>query len=574
MEKAICRALLLHCLILQSMNAIYGADKNDELLAKDYDFVIVGGGSAGSVVASRLTEDPTVSVLLLEAGEYPPPDSEIPAKMLMYSKYDWQFEMAPQFNACLSKPNNQCIYSQGKALGGSSTINLMMYIRGNHKDYDDWAAMGNEGWSWKDVLPYFLKSEGNTIKWVENDTIYHNSNGPLTVSEPPFPPSKASKLFLKSVKQHGYKIIDVNGKSQYGFMPMAFTIRNGARCSTFIAYLLPALDRENLRVLTRSYALKIMFDKNKKAVGVTFSRDGTEYNVTANKEVILSAGAMKSPQILMLSGIGPADYLKTFNIPVITNLSGVGSNLQDHVSCKYLSWSTSKLKAPDTTSNASLIKWLYFREGPLTVPFGAEDLGFLSTPINKGSDLPDVQLIFQFLANTSPNKTTSNVMCFPFLLHTKTIGFVGLRSADPLENPIVNIQYLNNEEDMNRMVEATKFCVKLINSSAYEGYNLTFQPETFNVCKKFQPLSDDYLKCILPFTSQPGFHAVGTCKMGPANDNMAVVDPAGLSVYNVTGLRVIDSSVMPQIVSGNTNAPTIMIAEKICDVIKQVWGLK
>ncbi|GAB6022768.1 hypothetical protein CHUAL_006862 [Chamberlinius hualienensis] len=570
------RSFVLYFLLLLPKCLIHGADNNDDFLTTKYDFVIVGAGSAGSVVAGCLSENPSVKVLLLEAGEYPPPESEIPAEILMGTKYDWQFKVTPQFNACLTLPNNQCSYNRGKALGGTGTLNSMMYIRGNHKDYDNWVSMGNEGWSWKDVLPYFKKAEGNTIKWIEHDTYYHSSKGPLTVSEPPFPQTESSKLFLKSSEAQGYKIIDVNGKSQVGFMPIAFTIRDGARCSSFIAYLLPALDRKNLKVLTQAQVTKIILDDNKRAVGVTFSRNGSEYNVTATKEVIISAGVIQSPQILMLSGIGPADHLKKFKIPVVVDLPGVGSNFRDHVVNSAPSWSSVNLQtisAADPTSNKSLTEWLYFRRGPRTVPLGLESVGFVSSSKNWDKNWPDLQIIFVSTSNPFVTQGNGLISCIALLLRPKTTGFIRLQSADGLASPLINMQYLSNEDDANRLLEGTKMCLKLVNPTAYQGYNLTLNTDLDFGCKKFLPNTDEYFKCVQPFTTTVGLHAVGTCKMGPVYDTMAVVDPVGLSVYKVKGLRVIDASVIPQAVSGNPNTAIIMVAEKACDAIKRTWSL-
>lgn len=558
--------------LLQQQDLTFGTD----ISASGYDFIVVGAGSAGSAVAGRLTEDPNVSVLLIEAGGPPPLDSEVPAKSVLGTEYDWMFKIKRQANACKGSPNNQCIYHRGRVLGGCSTVNAMMYVRGNHKDYDRWAALGNIGWGWKDVLPYFLKSEGNTIPWLVNDTVYHNSNGPMTISDPPYPVTQTAKLFIQGAVELGYRITDFNGASQIGFHQTPFTMRDGSRCSTYKAYLIPALLRPNIKILTNSRVLKVLFDSNKRAIGVTFSTNGTVRNATAKKEVIISAGAIQSPQILMLSGVGPADHLNKFNIPVVANLPGVGSNLIDHVINLAVALKTTTLETitlDSLMSQESLNEWLYQRQGPLTVSLGLEANGFMSFSNGVDKDVPDVQLAITTNGNPFLAGSKASFALYTVLLHPKCRGTVTLESADPLADPIVDPQYLCHEDDVKTLLKGTKNALKLINSTAFKNQDIKFDTDMLDECKNFTFLSDDYLICGFEHLMLPGLHAVGTCKMGIATDSMAVVDPVGLRVYNVQGLRVADTSVMPEITSGNTHAPAVMIGEKAADAVKGHYRL-
>ncbi|GAB6027934.1 hypothetical protein CHUAL_002145 [Chamberlinius hualienensis] len=339
-----------------------------QVINEKFDFIVVGGGSAGSVIASRLSENPNVKVLLLEAGDCQPFASEIPATcpQLLHSPYDWNFKSISQKNSFLAYSNNQTYCPRGKSLGGSSAINAMIYLRGNKNDYNDWAKMGNVGWSYDEVLPYFLKLEDMNVEELAKNLKYHNTKGPLSAS---YPPTKSKSLdsFLSAGEEMGYEIRDVNAEIQTDFMRLYFSMKDGTRCSAAKAYLLPAQNRPNLKILCNARVTKLLFGKDNEAVGVLYKKDNVEYTANASKEVILSAGSFQSPQLLMLSGIGPENQLQSFGIPVVANSPGVGENLHDHVGTTAMVWkvncSDCTLHKSDQQSIWSLIEWLLFHKG-------------------------------------------------------------------------------------------------------------------------------------------------------------------------------------------------------------------
>ncbi|GAB6025287.1 hypothetical protein CHUAL_010704 [Chamberlinius hualienensis] len=567
-----------------------------ELIENQYDFIIVGGGSAGSVVASRLSENPNIKVLLLEAGDCQPFASEIPALSikLVNTDYDWNYKVTPNHNTFLAYTNHQPIYPRGKVLGGSSSTNALIYLRGSKNDYDYWAKMGNIGWSYNEVLPYFLRSEGMTIESFAIDAMYHNTSGPLTISHSSVH-SQLMSSFLKAGEEAGYSVRDLNADKQTGFMRFPFTMRNGARCSTAKAFLVPAQFRPNLKILCKSTVTKILFGSNKEAVGVAFTKDDVEFIVNASKEVILSAGAIASPQLLMLSGIGPKKQLQQFNIPVVADLSGVGENLQDHVGCLSLFWKVNCTDCAfvenDFYHPLSALEWLFLRSGILTIPFSAEAVGYVNTKYaNQSADWPDIQLV---LGTTVPINTLSEVIgvsktvlenylgssssshlysVTPFIMRPKSRGTIRLKSNNSMDNPVIDLNFLSHPDDMKLMIAGLKAAIEIGNSSAFMLFGAKFNPMACPGCENHSWLSDDYLECLARQLTFIYFHPVGTCKMGVASDPMAVVDN-NLRVYGVRKLRVIDASIMPTIISANTNAPTIMIAEKASDIIKRNYSI-
>ena len=472
----------------------------------------------------------------------------------------------------------------------------MLYVRGNRRDYDHWAELGNSGWSYEDVLPYFIKSEDNQEAAMIRSR-FHGTGGYLTVQNPPYQ-TPLARAFVASGVELGYQHTDTNGASQSGFSFVQGTLRRNARCSTAKAFLRPARKRDNLQISLYSRVLKVLIDSNtRRAYGVRFERNGVIYTAMASKEVILSAGAIGTPQILMLSGIGPADHLESLGIDVIANLS-VGDNLQDHVSnggMVFLVDQPVSFLSKRVFNVPSLIKYGMNRETPLSTLGGVEGVGFVKTKYaDTDDDWPDIQFHFVGASPVSDggtkvryahgviestwnqyyqpivNKDTFQII--PTLLRPKSTGYIRLRSIDPYSSPIIDPRYFQDPRDVKVLVEGTKIAMNLSRSQGFKTYGTQFYSKPFPGCEEFNVDSDDYFECFARHYTMTFYHPVGTCKMGPRSDAAAVVDPQ-LRVYDIEGLRVIDASVMPTIVSGNTNAPTIMIAEKAADFIKSFWNI-
>ena len=473
----------------------------------------------------------------------------------------------------------------------------MLYVRGNKRDYDRWRDLGNTGWSYDEVLPYFIKSEDNRNPYLAKST-YHGTGGYLTVQEPAYKTPLVT-AFVSGGVEMGYEHRDGNGEFQTGFMIAQSTTRNGARCSTAKAFLRPVRNRNNLHISMRSFVQQIVIDPTtKKATGVKFERNGVIYNVQATKEVILSGGAINSPQLLMLSGVGPADHLNSLGIPVIKDLR-VGDNLQDHIA---LGGMVFQIDKPYSLIEAryynvpSFLNYLMRRSGPLTSLGGVEGLAWVKTKYaNQSDDWPDIE--FHFVAGTpvsdggfsvrynsgvkddtwntyyKPILNTDTWQVIPMLLRPESVGTIRLASTDPFAKPLIDPRYFSNVQDLNVLIEGTKIGLALSKTKAFQDVGTKFYSKPFPGCEGYTLWTDDYRGCFIRQFSQTIYHPVGTCTMGPSSDPTAVVDPR-LRVYGIKGLRVVDASIMPKQVSGNTNAPVIMIAEKASDMIKEDWSAK
>lgn len=527
-----------------------------------FDYVIVGAGSAGCVLASRLSEDPDVKVCLLEAG---PADSNplihMPIGLLwmMHSKtLNWHFHTR-------SEPalhGRELFWPRGRVLGGCSSSNAMCYTRGHSSDYDDWNALGNPGWSYKDVLPYFKRAQNQERGASE----FHGVGGPLNVADMRSP-NVLTKVFIEAGVQSGIsRNDDFNGAQQEGIGLFQLTQKRGRRCSTAAGYLKQARGRPNLTVITNAHARRVLFDGTT-ATGVEYQRNGRIETVHAVGEVILSAGAIQSPQLLMLSGVGDRYELQAANIPVRAHVPGVGKNLQDHLDVMVVHKCTQSVSLGLTLRNALRSAWdmaRYLMSGSgMYTTNGAEGCAFARSAPDE--PIPDLQFHFTPLRLSRHGHDLKFMVGDGYSLHVcnlrpKSRGEIRLLSSDPLAKPEIFANYLSHPDDMKTMIRGVRLARKIMAAPAFDRFRGD------EIIPPSRCDTDDEIEQFIRQRAETIYHPVGTCKMG--SDPMAVVD-AELRVHGLTGLRVVDASIMPLLVGGNTNAPTVMIAEKASDLIKQ-----
>lgn len=530
-----------------------------------FDYVIVGGGSAGSVLAARLSEDPNTSVCLLEAGGggkdllIRVPSGAVTMVPGRPRINNWALETTPQPGL-----NGRKGYQpRGRTLGGSSAINAMLYVRGHAGDYNEWADLGCPGWGWQDVLPYFRKAENNAVFRDE----FHGTEGPLQVGaqQTPRPVTEAfvqAGEALQFSRRADFNTGEHEGVGHYQVTQFHNSEKNGERCSAAAAYLFPAMHRPNLTVLTHAQARRVLF-QGKRAIGVEFRKSGQIQKVHANQEVLLCGGAFHSPQLLLLSGVGPREDLTTLGIDMVQDLPGVGRNLQDHLdfilSYKSRDRDNFGISLPGAVKLLrEALRWRSDGTGLLATPF-AEGAAFLKTDPSLAR--PDVQLHFVIgIVDDHARKLHAGhgFSCHICVLRPKSRGRVTLASVDPMQAPVIDPGFLSDPKDLDVMIKGTRLARRIMQAEPVAGY----------VKKEFylsgEP-SDAELASHIRQRADTIYHPVGTCRMG--QDAMAVVNP-DLQVRGLEGVRVVDASVMPRLIGGNTNAPTIMIAEKAADAIR------
>ena len=569
---------------MKTTTGVITAELNDT-----YDYIIVGGGTAGSVLAARLSEEGNSTVLLLEAGGDYTENSiyHIPSAIGMFehSDADWQFLTEPQEHSLKGMNDRRSYWAAGRVLGGGSVLNYLLYTRGLAADYNSWAEMGCDGWDFDSVLPYFLKSEDILASDLKNSE-FHGKGGPIGVSDGKI--SDLHEYFIKAGIEAGFEHKDYNDMVGESVSSMLITTRKGMRSSTGLEYLGRINGRNNLHVAVNSFVTKLRL-VNKKAKGVYVIRDGRKRLVTARREVVMSAGAINTPAILMHSGIGSKHHLEKVGIKAIVDLP-VGQNLQNHFFA--LMKTTINQSLGITMENSrnwkTMLQYYLLNTGYMSSP-GAEAMLFACSKKSPNkSCAPDLQILFFstkysfnmmghrediFKQLVGDNEGTDGLFLVVMGLNPKSRGTINITSSDPFDHPTIQPNYLSEEEDVNAILAGIRIGEKLLETKILRSIGASVEGMRFEFCSEHDFRSDSYWKCVIRQIGSTSFHASGTCKMGKESDSSTVVDPF-LRVKGIKGLRVVDASVMPTLVSGNTNAPVVMIAEKAADMIRGKKPLK
>ncbi|XP_043255747.1 glucose dehydrogenase [FAD, quinone]-like [Colletes gigas] len=545
---------------------------------KEYDFIVVGAGAAGPVVAARLSEINDWNVLLCEAGPDEPAGAEIPSNLQLYlgGELDWKYHTTNESFACRST-NGSCNWPRGRNFGGNTAHHGMAYHRGHPKDFQYWVEQGNEGWSWEKVLKYYKKSENNTeIGRVSAED--HSTGGPMTVQRFPWHPN-FTQFIMDAAVETGFGLTeDMVGKNLTGFTIAQTVSRDGVRLSVPAAFIRPIAHRKNLHVCLNCMVTKVLTE-NKTATGIELVMNGKEYTVKAKKEVIVSAGSINSPQLLLLSGIGPKEHLESVKVPVVHDLPGVGENLHNHQSFGIdftVDEAYRSLLNVDTVA-----MYLYNQTGPLSGTGLAQVTGVLASEYTTEDD-PDTQIFFAgYQAICTPKETVVDLGNFgdkmsvrfsSVNLQPSSRGRITLKDNNPFNHPIIWSNDIGTERDLNIIYFGLKSIFKLANTTAMKEIGLTTVHKIIPECSEHGEDTEDYWKCAIRWDTRPENHQSGSCKMGPSLDPMAVVDST-LKVHGINGLRVADASIMPRVVSGNPVAAITMIGERAADFIKEDWGV-